>query len=106
MSPEQLQGKPFELSSDLWALAVVAYEILTGDHPFARPTTAEWQRATFTASFIPISTHFPDTPSPWQQFFARAFALNPLERPGSARMFFTELEQALSDPIIAKQLAT
>ncbi len=60
MSPEQLQGKPAELSWDLWALAVVAYEMLTGDHPFARPTTAEWQTAMLAGRFTPISKHLPD----------------------------------------------
>ncbi len=105
MSPEQLQGKPVD-SWDLWALAVVAYEMLTGDHPFARPTTAEWQKATLTASFNPMSSHLPDAPSRWQKFFTRAFALNPSERPGSERMFFSELEQALSEPVIARGFAT
>ena len=102
MAPEQLQGKPAELSWDLWALAVVAYEMLTGDHPFARPTTAEWQRVVFTASFTPMSTCFPDGPTRLQEFFTRAFALHPPERPTSARMFLSELEHALSEPVIAK----
>jgi serine/threonine-protein kinase len=102
MSPEQLQGKPFDLSWDLWAVAVMAYEILTGHHPFARTTTTEWQRAVLTASFTPMSTYFPDGPTRWQEFFTRAFAINPSERPAFARMFLSELEQALSEPVIAK----
>ena len=102
MSPEQLQGKPFDLSWDLWAVAVMAYEMLTGHHPFARPTTTEWQSAVLTASFTPMSTYFPDGPTRWQEFFTRAFAINPPERPASARMFLSELEQALSEPVIAK----
>src|SRR5215472_4344548 len=103
MSPEQLQGRPFDLSWDLWAVAVMAYEMLTGHQPFARPTTTEWQRAVLTASFTPISTYFPDGPTRWQEFFTRAFAINPPERPASARIFLSELEQALSEPVIAKQ---
>ena len=103
MSPEQLEGRPFDLSWDLWAVAVMAYEMLTGHQPFARPTTTEWQRAVLTASFTPISTYFPDGPTRWQEFFTRAFAINPPERPASARIFLSELEQALSEPVIAKQ---
>jgi len=102
MSPEQLEGRPFDLSWDLWAVAVMAYEMLTGHHPFARPTTTEWQRAVLTASFTPMSTYFRDGPTGWQEFFTRAFAINPPERPASARMFLSASEQALSEPVIAK----
>ncbi len=35
LSPEQLDGKEFNFSSDVYSLAVIAYEMLTGKHPFA-----------------------------------------------------------------------
>ena len=35
MSPEQLQGGAPEPAWDVWALTVIAYEMLTGAHPFA-----------------------------------------------------------------------
>jgi predicted Ser/Thr protein kinase len=34
MSPEQVQGKPVDGKADQFALAVVAYEMLTGERPF------------------------------------------------------------------------
>lgn len=96
MSPEQLQGRSAQATWDLWALAVVTYEMLTGAHPFARVTAAECHAAVLTGCFSPVATHLPDAPTRWQEFFARAFSLNLPTRPASAQMFFAELERALS----------
>ncbi len=35
MAPEQIRGERPEPSWDVWALAVIAFEMLTGSHPFA-----------------------------------------------------------------------
>ena len=43
MSPEQLRGRPGS-QSDLWAVGVVAYRMLTGNYPFPGPTLAEVAR--------------------------------------------------------------
>ena len=96
MSPEQWLGQPVDAAWDLWALAIVAYEMLTGAQPFAGGVTpADWQVALLAGRFTPVSKHLPEAPMRWQEFFARAFALERERRPGSARVFFSALEQAL-----------
>ena len=44
MAPEQLRGHEVDPGWDLWALTVIAYEMLTGTNPFAGATTAECYR--------------------------------------------------------------
>src|SRR5207249_3495202 len=41
MSPEQAAGKSMDLRSDLFAVAVILYEMLSGKHPFKRNSTVE-----------------------------------------------------------------
>ena len=81
MSPEQLLGESPDVSWDLWALAVVAYETLTGALPFATASAGDWRRAVLAGSFTPLARHLKDPPAQWQTFFARCFATNGIERP-------------------------
>jgi len=96
MAPEQLRGGTPQSAWDLWALAVVAYEMLVGAHPFARPTSAEVQGALLTGTFTAPTAHWPGASPHWQEFFGKALALDLARRPSSASAFLTQLEQALS----------
>jgi serine/threonine-protein kinase len=96
MSPEQLRGQPVEPAWDLWALSVVAYEMLTGAQPFVGSTALESYSAVLSGRFTPVSKHLPESPGRWQDFFAEAFALDREQRPGTARMLLSRLERALS----------
>src|SRR5262249_32309901 len=85
MSPEQLRGKPADKSWDLWALAVVAYEMIRGVHPFARRTIAECHTAILSATFERVGE------SSLDEFFVMALALDQAKRPRTASSFFSQL---------------
>jgi serine/threonine protein kinase len=96
MSPEQLMGEDLDVLWDLCALAVVAYETLTGALPFAGATPADWRRAILSGKFRDLSEYLDDPPDRWTTFFARSLAFDRTKRPHSASEFFKQLEQALS----------
>ena len=95
MAPEQVQAQPVDAAWDVWALAVVAYEMLTGTHPFAYENFSERLNAVLTGRFIPVGAGLPEAPTHWNEFFTRAFSMDPVERPRSAKAFQSELEHTL-----------
>jgi serine/threonine-protein kinase len=91
MAPEQLRGEDPDPSWDLWALAVIAFEVLCGSHPFASVTFARDVRMRGSGA-DPRLVHLPPG---FQPFFARALALDRAARPESAAIFLAELERSL-----------
>jgi len=96
MSPEQRRGLDPHPSWDLWALAVVAYEILTGAYPFNDGSRGDWFGPGPAAGFTPIAINLSEAPPSWQEFFNRAFAHEITQRPQSAETFFSEYQRATS----------
>jgi serine/threonine protein kinase len=96
MSPEQLQGKPVSHQWDLWALAVMIYEMLAGAHPFGdRPSVAALQAAILAGDVTPLTAHVPQAPVAWQAVFSESLNADPSQRPGSAADFLARCESAL-----------
>ena len=94
MSPEQLMGGDANVLWDLWALAVVTYEMLTGTLPFPRGSADSWRQAIAKGSFIPITEHLAGPNEQWTGFFNRTLSPDSTMRPQTAADFFQALEQA------------
>jgi serine/threonine-protein kinase len=88
MAPEQLAGGPPRTSWDLWALAVVAYETVTGVHPFR-------EAGGLPAWPLP-EADLHGAPSSLRAFFSNALAPDPARRPSSAAAFDAALQTALT----------
>lgn len=90
IAPEQAAGKPVDGRSDLYSLAIVAYEIITGNVPF-HGTIPELLVAHAYNSPPAITSLKPDLPSPLDKVFERALAKDPVDRPPSALAFVDAL---------------
>ena len=95
LSPEQALGKPATDASDRYALAVVAYELLTGARPFTGGPPAVQARQHVEAPPPKASDAAPDLPPGIDAVLARGLAKEPAQRPVSATAFVDELERAL-----------
>jgi serine/threonine protein kinase len=90
MSPEELRGGTPSKSWDLWALAVVAHEMLIGVHPFDGSTSLDISNRILAGLRAPLTTYIPEAPASWQHFFNRALADDIKSRPASALPFHAE----------------
>ena len=96
MSPDQLSGEPASAAWDVWALAVITYEMLAGMHPFPATSVGQMHHSIISGRFTPLSTHLPDAPAGWQQFFDRALSPKTAGRPQSAKEFVSALAKAFA----------
>ncbi|GHO88630.1 serine/threonine protein kinase [Dictyobacter formicarum] len=96
MSPEQWDGQPVP-ATDQYALAVMAYQLLTGYLPF-QGSTMQVMRQHFTAQPKPPSALRPDIPVALADVVLRALAKQPEERFPSILEFAQAFQQAVHDP--------
>jgi eukaryotic-like serine/threonine-protein kinase len=90
MSPEQFTGQPVDVRSDIYALGVMSYEMLTGRLPWEANTAWEWASKHMTEAPTPLERQplGPNVPEKMRNTIARALAKNKDERFGSVREFF------------------
>jgi serine/threonine protein kinase len=93
MSPEQARGLPLDERSDLFALGVIFYEMLSGRRAFQRATASDTLSAVLTAD--PPESDLPQPlPPRVVRVLRRCLAKEPAARFGCA----TDLAAALEDP--------
>ena len=89
MSPEQFHNKPVTGASDQYALAIVAYEMLTGKKPFDGDTVAEIITKHLFSPPPDIRQDRPDVPASVADALTRMFAKEPAHR-------FPDLDAAMA----------
>jgi dienelactone hydrolase len=92
MAPEQIEGQLADARSDVFALGVVIFELLTGQRPFDGDTAWKTMQATVNAQAPDVSRLRPDTPPALVRIVARALARKPEDRYASARELANDLQ--------------
>jgi serine/threonine-protein kinase len=87
MSPEQIRGKPLDPRSDIFALGVLAFELLTGRLPFQGETAQETMLNHLTGAPLRLRAVRPALSAPLEAVVARAMAHAAAERYQSMREF-------------------
>ncbi len=84
LSPEQMLGDPLDGRSDIYAVGIVMFELLTGRRMFGRDSDIATLRAV-KAGIVPSLREFrPDAPAELEQIMLRALARDPGDRYQSA----------------------
>ena len=80
MSPEQIRGRKIDGRSDLFALGIILYEMLTGEKPFAGDSITSVIYRVVNEEPIPPKSLNMDLPDYMDAFVAKALAKNPDKR--------------------------
>ncbi len=97
-SPEQAQGKPVTVASDLYSVGVVLYEMLTGRPPFDGDTPVAVAMQHIGSKPQPISEINPTVPPAMEKVVEKAMEKRPDRRYQSALEMAQDLQRALQEP--------
>jgi serine/threonine-protein kinase len=95
MSPEQASGKKTDARSDLFSIAAVLYQMITGEFPFEGEHPMAVMYSITNANPKPLSRHAVETPENLQTILDRALQKNRADRYSDAGVFRDELNNLL-----------
>lgn len=98
MAPEQLRGLPTDQRSDVYALGVILYEMLTGSPPFSGATMYEVAAQALTTPVPPLAQRGAGMSPLLERAIMRALARDPTARWPTAQRFIVGIDAALPAP--------
>lgn len=94
MAPEIPRGGIIDQRSDLYSLAALAFELLTGRPPYEGRSVSEVISKHLTAPVPKVRVFRPEVPEPVERLLEAALSKQPSERPADLATFLKELSRA------------
>lgn len=98
LAPEVIQGAPADARSDVYSLGLTVYEMIAGRLPFAGTTAAAIAGQRLASPAPPLRTFAMSASPAVESALARALALSPQDRFGSAGEFAAALRRSAAVP--------
>ena len=102
MSPEQIRGKPLDGRSDVYALAILAFELFTGQLPFTGKSAQETMIARLRGAPLPLRAVRGELPAKLEAVISRALSVDPAERYGSMAELAHAFESSTSTGVLGR----
>ncbi|MDJ0991402.1 MAG: protein kinase [Desulfobacterales bacterium] len=83
-SPEQIEGEPEDARSDIYALGIMAYELLCGKRPYPEDDLSHLMDLHCKQAIPDPAEILPDLPETLHQFILKCCAIDPAQRYASA----------------------
>jgi DNA-binding SARP family transcriptional activator/ABC-type glycerol-3-phosphate transport system substrate-binding protein len=103
LSPEQIRLDPASPRSDVYALGIVVYEMLTGKHPFPETSLTALLDRHARDALPSVRELRPQLPSAVDEVIARSTAKDPSQRSAGVVEVASELRAALEGTRIARE---
>ena len=97
MAPEQVEGGELDRRTDIWALGVVAFELLTLTRLFKRGSDVDTLKAVAGSAIPLVSDRVPDVPAELDATVQRALSRDPGDRFATAREMGRQFTNYLSE---------
>ena len=100
MAPELIRGDKSSLRSDVYAIGVVLFELLTGRSPWGDSDVTTLTAVKRHGLEPDLPALAPDLPGPWLALIRDCMRTDPLERPPDARTLVVQLSALRGQPTV------